>query len=102
MVNATTFQWLGRITKLARPVDMGRPMKATLRPLPPRRTPPRETPPRKTPSRKTLSTRGAVMVEYAFLLAFVFIPLSIGIVEGGKILINNYRLTRGWVLKNSP
>lgn len=47
-------------------------------------------------------TRGAVMVEYAFLLAFVFIPLSIGIVEGGKILIKNYRLTRGWVLKNSP
>jgi Flp pilus assembly protein TadG len=48
------------------------------------------------------ATRGAVMVEYAFLLAFVFIPLSIGIVEGGKILIKNYRLTRGWVLKNSP
>lgn len=42
------------------------------------------------------------MVEYAFLLAFVFIPLSVGIVEGGKVLIKNYRLTRGWVLKNSP
>jgi len=51
---------------------------------------------------KGRKTRGAVMVEYAFLLAFVFIPLSIGIVEGGKILIKNYRLTRGWVLKNSP
>jgi hypothetical protein len=42
------------------------------------------------------------MVEYAFLLAFVFIPLSVGIVEGGKEMIKQYRLARGWVLKNSP
>ena len=47
-------------------------------------------------------TRGAVMVEYSFLLAFVFVPLSVGVVEGGKHLIKDYRLTRGWVLKNTP
>jgi hypothetical protein len=42
------------------------------------------------------------MVEYSFLLAFVFVPLSVGVVEGGKHLIKDYRLTRGWVLKNTP
>ena len=47
-------------------------------------------------------SRGAVMVEYAFLLAFVFIPLSVGCVEGGKEMIKQYRLFRGWILKNSP
>lgn len=47
-------------------------------------------------------TRGAVMVEYAFLLAFVFIPLSVGVVMGGRIMLREYKLTRGWVLKNSP
>jgi len=52
--------------------------------------------------RTRFGTRGAVMVEYAFLLAFVFIPLSVGCVEGGKELIKQYRLFRGWVLKNTP
>lgn len=47
-------------------------------------------------------TRGAVMVEYAFLLAFVFVPLSAGVVAGGFIALKDYRLTRGWVLKNTP
>lgn len=47
-------------------------------------------------------TRGAVMVEYAFLLAFVFVPLSAGVVAGGQQTLKDYRLTRGWVLKNTP
>jgi hypothetical protein len=46
--------------------------------------------------------RGAVMVEYSFLLAFVFVPISVGISAGGKRMIQEYRLTRGWVLKNTP
>lgn len=56
----------------------------------------------RTSTARSRGTRGAVMVEYAFLLAFVFIPLSVGIVEGGKEMIKQYRLARGWVLKNSP
>ena len=47
-------------------------------------------------------TRGAVMVEYAFLLAFVFIPLASGVTAGGVQALKDYRLTRGWVLKNMP
>jgi Flp pilus assembly pilin Flp len=47
-------------------------------------------------------SRGAVMVEYAFLLAFVFVPLSVGVVAGGRQALKDYRLTRGWVLKNTP
>lgn len=42
------------------------------------------------------------MVEYAFLLSFVFVPLSAGVVAGGKKALTDYRLTRGWILKNSP
>ena len=47
-------------------------------------------------------SRGAVMVEYAFLLAFVFIPLASGVTAGGVQALKDYRLTRGWVLKNAP
>jgi hypothetical protein len=47
-------------------------------------------------------SRGAVMVEYAFLLSFVFVPLSAGVVAGGMKALKDYRLTRGWVLKNTP
>jgi hypothetical protein len=42
------------------------------------------------------------MVEYAFLLAFVFIPLASGVTAGGVQALKDYRLTRGWVLKNAP
>jgi hypothetical protein len=42
------------------------------------------------------------MVEYAFLLLAVFIPMSVGAVAGGKTMLDDYRISRGWVLQNTP
>lgn len=95
------FHWIAPAGQLARPMDKHRDMKATTG----THVPATHAPSTRIAALEQLGrrkTRGAVMVEYAFLLAFVFIPLSVGIVEGGKVLIKNYRLTRGWVLKNSP
>lgn len=52
--------------------------------------------------RRDKTTRGALMVEYAFLLLAVFIPMSVGAVAGGKHMLDDYRISRGWVLQNTP
>jgi hypothetical protein len=46
--------------------------------------------------------RGAVMVEYAFLLTAVGIPMLIGISAGGKALLHNYQQGRNWLLQPVP
>ena len=46
--------------------------------------------------------RGAVMVEYAFLLVAVGMPLVIGLTLGGLALHHNYRTTRAVVLSPLP
>jgi hypothetical protein len=46
--------------------------------------------------------RGAVMVEYAFLLALVVVPGAAGLMAGGKLLHDEYVLTRTAVLAPVP
>lgn len=46
--------------------------------------------------------RGAVMVEYAFLLTFVAIPGGLGIAAGGVKLHQSYVETRAQVLAPTP
>jgi len=47
-------------------------------------------------------TRGAVMVEYAFLLAFVAVPTAIGCVAGGLKLLQNFTTVQAYMLDSSP
>jgi Flp pilus assembly pilin Flp len=48
------------------------------------------------------SSRGAVMVEYAFLLVAVAVPAIIGISLGGVGMLQKYERTRTTILNNSP
>ena len=60
--------------------------------------PPRK--PRKT--RHRLGVAGAVMIEYAFLLVAVCIPMIIGLTAGGRQLYKNYVLGRDAMLSPFP
>jgi hypothetical protein len=53
-------------------------------------------------TKRTWRRRGAVMVEYAFLLTAVGIPMMIGIAAGGKALLANYQQGRNWLLQPVP
>ena len=46
--------------------------------------------------------RGAVLVEYAFLLTAFAIPAMMGIVAGGVSLLRDYEDARGQLLKAFP
>jgi Flp pilus assembly pilin Flp len=46
--------------------------------------------------------RGAVMVEYAFLLAFVAMPGGVAILVGGSKLHQSYVDTRAEILAPAP
>lgn len=52
-------------------------------------------------SRRSIA-RGAVMVEYAFLLVAVGIPTSAGLVAGGKYLYDGYISGRDAMLSPLP
>jgi Flp pilus assembly pilin Flp len=47
-------------------------------------------------------SRGAVVVEYAFLLAAVAIPATAGMVLGGKAMFENYKEGRNAILQATP
>jgi Flp pilus assembly pilin Flp len=53
-------------------------------------------------ARMSRKTRGAVMVEYAFLLAFVAVPTAIGCVAGGLKLLKNFQTVQAYMLDSSP
>ena len=46
--------------------------------------------------------RGAVMVEYAFLLTFVAVPVAAALLQGGKIQYNQYVKIRSEMLSPFP
>ena len=46
--------------------------------------------------------RGAVLVEYAFLLVAVGIPVLAGLMAGGGIMLKNYREGRNAMLAPFP
>ena len=58
----------------------------------------------RTAQRKSLlrERRGAVMVEYAFLLAFVAMPGAVAIIYAGMNLHQSYIDTRAEVLAPAP
>jgi len=45
---------------------------------------------------------GAVVVEYALLVAFVAVPTVVGLTAGGVIMLNGYRTGRDAMLKPTP
>lgn len=46
--------------------------------------------------------RGAVLVEYAFLLTAFAIPVMAGLVAGGVAMAKNYQEARGQLLRPLP
>jgi Flp pilus assembly pilin Flp len=46
--------------------------------------------------------RGAVLVEYAFLLTFFAIPVMAAIVIGGKAMLEDYLEARAQLLRPLP
>jgi hypothetical protein len=53
-------------------------------------------------ARRRARARGAVMVEYAFLLVFVAIPVMIGITTGGLEMLRDYQEGRAKMIRNYP
>jgi hypothetical protein len=53
-------------------------------------------------ARNRSRARGAVLVEYAFLLTAVAIPVMIGISAGGMQMLNNYRTARTSLMAPIP
>jgi hypothetical protein len=51
---------------------------------------------------KRRRTRGAVQVEYAFLLLFVMVPTAAVLLAGGRIMYNTYNTARSAILSSSP
>ncbi len=53
-------------------------------------------------SQRPSKSRGAVMVEYAFLLVAFVIPVMAGLVVGGKQMLRGYQSTRDHILNPFP
>lgn len=53
-------------------------------------------------SRHLANRRGAVLVEYAFLLVAVGIPTMVGITAGGVKMYANYQRQRALIMQNTP
>lgn len=53
-------------------------------------------------SRNRVRARGAVLVEYAFLLTAVAIPVMIGISAGGMQMLSQYRMARTSLMSPIP
>lgn len=47
-------------------------------------------------------TRGAVMVEYAFLLTFIVVPAAAVLLAGGKLRFEKYQANRSVMLSPFP
>jgi len=60
---------------------------------------PHQSRPRHQASRRR---RGAVQVEYAFLLLFVMVPAAAVLLVGGRIMYDYYLNTRTALLNSSP
>lgn len=60
------------------------------------------TAPKTTLAKRRSRNRGAVMVEYAFLLAFVAMPGAVAIIYAGANLHKSYIDTRAEVLAPAP
>jgi hypothetical protein len=58
----------------------------------------------KTPTRLAAARRrrGAVQVEYAFLLVFVMVPTAAVLLVGGRIMYQYYLNTRSAILNSDP
>jgi hypothetical protein len=54
------------------------------------------------PLRRRPRQRGAVMVEYAFLLVAVAIPAMVGISAGGVGMLKKFQATRSQILQTVP
>lgn len=52
--------------------------------------------------RAGIRSRGAVLVEYAFLLTAVAIPVMMGVVAGGVAMMKEYREARAQILRPFP
>jgi hypothetical protein len=52
--------------------------------------------------RRRARSRGAVLVEYAFLLTAVAIPAMMGIVAGGNAMLKDYQEARAHLLRPFP
>ena len=53
-------------------------------------------------ARSRRRTRGAVQVEYAFLLLFVMVPSAAVLLVGGRIMYQTYLSARSSLLSSSP
>ncbi len=51
---------------------------------------------------KKRRTRGAVQVEYAFLLLFVMVPTAPILIAGGRQMYEYYKTTRSSILSSTP
>jgi len=47
-------------------------------------------------------TRGAVQVEYAFLLVFVMVPAAGVLLVGGRAMYQNYLYEKAQILSSQP
>ena len=54
----------------------------------------------RTKSRR--NARGAVVVEYAFLLVAVAIPTVMGMTAGGLAMLKEYQASRSQILQSTP
>lgn len=52
-------------------------------------------------SRTRVHERGAILLEYAFLLTAVGIPVAVGIFAGGMQMLKNYHDARDAILDSS-
>ena len=57
---------------------------------------------RVTAARRRAGQRGAIAVEYAFLLVVVAIPTVAGVIAGGVKLLNDYDIGRKAILAPTP
>lgn len=46
--------------------------------------------------------RGAVMVEYAFLLVAISTPTALALIAGGKVMYDQYKQSRTSILAATP
>ncbi len=56
----------------------------------------------RTSMRARRAKRGAVMVEYAFLLLWVMVPTAAVLLAGGKVMYDYYKTTRSAILSSTP
>lgn len=55
-----------------------------------------------TGTRRRVRARGAVLVEYSLVLAFVAVPAVLGIIYGGTLMLRDYQTGRDAILRSNP